>query len=75
MKNEAYQLYANIKASRVGIGDLVRINPKLAIQEDCVPDVYGVLGIVIGKQGVRCKVQWATGEQTLPERSVLEVVV
>ncbi len=75
MKNETYQLYANLKASKPGIGDLVRINPKLVSQEDCVPDVYGVLGIVIGKQGIRCKVQWATGEQTLPQRQVLEVVV
>ena len=75
MKNEAYQLYADIKASRIGVGDVVRISPKLFSHEDCPPNAYGVLGIVIGKQGIRCKVQWATGEQTLPERSVLEVVV
>ena len=74
MKNEAYQLYANLKAHKPGIGDLVRINSDITDPEEA-GDVFGVIGIVIGKQGIRCKVQWATGVQTLPERSVLEVVV
>jgi len=74
MKNEAYQLYASMKASKPALGDLVRIKPDIIDPEEA-GDVFGVLGIVIGKQGIRCKVQWATGEQTLPERSVLEIVV
>ena len=73
MKNEAYQLYANIRTSTPSIGDLVRIKSDITNPEEA-GDVFGVLGIVIGTTGPRCNVQWATGDRTLPERQVLEVV-
>jgi hypothetical protein len=62
------------QSADVGIGDLVRIKSDIANPEEA-GDVFGVLGIVIGTAGIRCKVQWATGDRTLPERQVLEVIV
>ena len=76
MKNirEAWRLFQDHQPTDVGIGDLVRIKSDIANPEEA-GDVFGVLGIVIGTTDIRCKVQWATGDRTLPERQVLEVIV
>ena len=57
------------------VGDLVKLDD-LAVSERGYfgnPDA-GQVGVIIKCVGIRCHVQWTSGEITRPERTVLEII-
>ena len=56
------------------VGDLVSLDQWACEEHAYWGNGTGQVGVIISCSGIRCKVRWADGTESLPERGVLEVL-